>query len=705
MENSFSLHLNPISVTTLKKYEEQLEALKAENFSLKHQLSQYFSDSSATKILQDAQLSLKILEGEKEDLKKQLENLKAQNLQETENFNNLNSSNEKLRKDNLELSEYIVELRRQLSGNDLSKNDLQNKFIQEIEKYKNENFCLKENYEIKVKELNNYFCNQQKKYQEEIVSLKNKYEERVGEFNNQMGSMQQVNQKLNNELNGLFSEKKFLGEQKNEIEKKFEIIKNENEKLRINLNENQNKFQNLQENIEKNKERNLFFEQENESLKRLNKNLSEDLKILQNEFDNYKRNTEESYKKMNEEYKILQNEFDNYKRNTEESYKKMNEEYKILQNQYEFILNNKNSGEIKANKMYLENQNLKLESKKLLEKNIELEKQTERFKKGYEELENTHEILKIENIKLSSALETLNNDLEKTKNYYNELENKFNQNKNLNEDFYLKYKNFFNSIVFILNEIENWVKNVEIKIDGFKKEKISNLNKFNSKLNTAYKDCERRIQEMRNSFEQRNKENEIKNDKNIKEMKERSNEEIKKIKEEFNLFNLTLQEQIRILENNLKLDEENIKFLKKFECREKDLKTIVNVFRKSYTELCSKIGILEKELGEVTYFQENTRNLNHRKILEMAEMFSKEIAEGKEQIIKCNDYLKKKNKEIKEIKLELRNCNSKIEKIELKSQKYKIEKEKALNSYNSIFQKLKDKENFIKKLEMKLYSH
>ncbi|AFM97667.1 hypothetical protein EHEL_010430 [Encephalitozoon hellem ATCC 50504] len=81
-EHSFSLQFNPLQrIKTVKDYEKEIEELRNENFEIKHQLSHYKASSGGNiqediqKLLLDSKRSIDILEGENEELSKQVERM------------------------------------------------------------------------------------------------------------------------------------------------------------------------------------------------------------------------------------------------------------------------------------------------------------------------------------------------------------------------------------------------------------------------------------------------------------------------------------------------------------------------------------------------------------------------------------------------------------------------------------------------------
>ncbi|AFN82380.1 hypothetical protein EROM_010350 [Encephalitozoon romaleae SJ-2008] len=81
-EHSFSLQFNPLQrIKTVKDYEKEIEELRNENFEIKHQLSHYKASSGGNiqediqKLLLDSKRSIDILEGENEELNKQMERM------------------------------------------------------------------------------------------------------------------------------------------------------------------------------------------------------------------------------------------------------------------------------------------------------------------------------------------------------------------------------------------------------------------------------------------------------------------------------------------------------------------------------------------------------------------------------------------------------------------------------------------------------
>lgn len=81
-EHSFSLQFNPLQrIRTVKDYEKEIEELRNENFEIKHQLSHYKASAGGNiqediqKLLLDSKRSIDILEGENEELNKQIERM------------------------------------------------------------------------------------------------------------------------------------------------------------------------------------------------------------------------------------------------------------------------------------------------------------------------------------------------------------------------------------------------------------------------------------------------------------------------------------------------------------------------------------------------------------------------------------------------------------------------------------------------------
>ncbi|KAG0436583.1 hypothetical protein DMUE_4145 [Dictyocoela muelleri] len=243
MDRSFTLNLNPISVKTIKEYEKELESLKAENFELKHRLSQ--QPAELKKLINDSERSINILEEENQKLKSVVGN--------------------SLQDENDRLYEHIEVLNNRVTQLNVEKSRLED-VLKDLES---------ENNELKNK---NYVLNGQiEEFKNEIINLKNQnsqFSSKCREFENLISSNVE-NSKHQIHFDRILNERE---QSLKDFEKKLNLKNEELCRKEVELDEFAKRFGNVDTEIKirEDKISDLEFE-----IRHLNSNLDETLDQLE----------------------------------------------------------------------------------------------------------------------------------------------------------------------------------------------------------------------------------------------------------------------------------------------------------------------------------------------------------------------------------------------------------------------------------------
>lgn len=132
---------------------------------------------------------------------------------------------------------------------------------------------------------------------------------------------------------------------------------------------------------------------------------------------------------------------------------------------------------------------------------------------------------------------------------------------------------------------------------------------------------------------------------------------------------------------------------------------IVAHFSKMYHEMVDRIRVMEKEIGEMTYFAENNKNVLHERTLKLLDSFTKEFSGARIELEECKGYLEKKNKEIKAVKKEKMDFDSKLRLTERKKNELQDVLARMRERYNVTERELRGKNETISKLQTKIDAH
>lgn len=138
--------------------------------------------------------------------------------------------------------------------------------------------------------------------------------------------------------------------------------------------------------------------------------------------------------------------------------------------------------------------------------------------------------------------------------------------------------------------------------------------------------------------------------------------------------------------------------------KEKHEKVVLH-FSKMYQEMLDKISVMEKEIGEVTYFAQNNKNIHHSRTLKLLDNFTKEFSSAKMELEECKNYLERKNKEVKTMKKEKMDFNNKLRVAERKKFELQDVLSRMRDRYNNVEKELKSKNDIISRLQTKIDVH
>lgn len=596
MDKSFSLHFNPITdIKTIKEYEKELERLRSENFSIKHELSHYKSNKGEVspeikQLIEDSHRSIEILEREKALItKKYEEDVKCtrEKILSMENENKrlvmciekLNNDNERIRMDNQKLNELISQ-QKSLDENDrvhsvhiLAENERLKNLISQME------------YEIKRKD--DALRHQDAEYQEKIHELQEKASidasraESIDKKREELGHFLKKNEEEIGCLREALRSKEMNTAKLEEYGRELEAAVKERERFIYELRERENTYKAELERA--NGE--LRYERE------LREGKERDISVLRTQ--------------ISEIQDILgryEREFERIKSQTEEKESAMRKKLQAL-----------------------------------CSKESELEDFYNREIKRYE---------------------TENSDL---KNQFHTLKNKYQH----------VMRQAINSIFFETERVRNTKESV-LRL------RISVCKLILLKNNVA--DGRKKALEDKRALECE---------------KKRLIDEVQAIKSEV----------ARTKEKDV-LSEKCTKFLNSIGLSgNEDRSSIVAHFAKMHNELMDRIRVMEKEIGEITYFAENNKNVLHTRTLRLLENFTREFSAAKTELEECRAYLEKKNREIKLAKKEKMEFDNKLKVSERKRAELQNVLMRMRDRYNSVEKELKCKSEIISKLQTKIDAH
>ncbi len=119
-----------------------------------------------------------------------------------------------------------------------------------------------------------------------------------------------------------------------------------------------------------------------------------------------------------------------------------------------------------------------------------------------------------------------------------------------------------------------------------------------------------------------------------------------------------LTKQISILRENLMLNSENIRFIRKLGIKEQNINNVIYRLKDVITSKSRENTILEREVHDAS-------NILKRGSARTISLFQEQIKEAMNELNICRDYLEKKSKEIKDLK----NENSRLNRLQNKNQK------------------------------------
>lgn len=596
MDKSFSLHFNPITdIKTIKEYEKELERLRSENFSIKHELAHYKSSKGEVspdikQLIEDSHRSIEILEREKALIvKKYEEDVKCtrEKIQSMENENKrlvmciekLNSDNERMRMDNQKLNELIaqrkdeVENSRVHSGNIVAENERLKSLVSQMD------------HEMKRKE--DAHRQQDAAYQEKIRELQEKASMSAGR------------------TESIDKEREELGRCLKKHEEEVACLKETLRSRELNMAKLEEYGRELEAAM-KERERFIYELREREStykteLERANGELRHEQELRQEK----ERDINVLRTQLHEIQGVLgkyEREFERIRTQTEEKESAMRKKLQVL-----------------------------------CSKESELESFYNREMKRYE----------AENSELKNQFHVL-------KNRYQHV-----------------MRQAINSIFFETERVRNTKESV-LRLRSSVCKLIS--------LRNSVADGRKKALEDKRALECENK---------------RLVDEVQNMKSEV----------ARIRERDV-LSERCMRFLSSIGLSgNEDRSSIVAHFAKMHNELMDRIRVMEKEIGEITYFAENNKNVLHTRTLRLLDNFTREFSAAKTELEECKAYLEKKNREIKLAKKEKMEFDNKLKVAERKRAELQNVLVRMRDRYNSVEKELRCKSEIITKLQTKINAH
>ncbi|EPR79554.1 hypothetical protein SLOPH_1667 [Spraguea lophii 42_110] len=343
MENSFAIQFNPIStVKTVKEYESEIEALKSENFELKHKLSMNSGIDSGKAIEENIKI-IEVLKREKEN-----------NIME---FNKeLNIRNDKINsyeEENQKLIGYLEEINQKYK---ILLNEI-NKYKNEIVKRDNDEKILKS----KIEEERNGFRDLVQKENTMVIKLKRELEQNNKELqnlNNRIKEYENILEETNN------IKEKDSGYLRNEIIQRDELINRYNQEIQS----KDGIIEELYRNVEELKKNLKEIETDFEESERIIHNKNLEIKDLENVLYDKEKKMEELVKMKDNGNKTEIREYLEEINKIKIQIKQLTEENNNLN---EIINNTHKENEMNKKEMknfYDENNRLKIKNNKLIEK-------------------------------------------------------------------------------------------------------------------------------------------------------------------------------------------------------------------------------------------------------------------------------------------------------------------------------------------------
>ncbi|KAL0266137.1 UNVERIFIED_CONTAM: hypothetical protein PYX00_011853 [Menopon gallinae] len=589
MDKSFSLHFNPITdIKTIKEYEKELEKLRSENFSIKHELSYYKSNRGEVspdikQLIEDSHRSIEILEREKAQIMKKYEDdvkCTRERILAMENENKrlvmcierLNSDNERMKMDNQRLGELIA----QQQGLDESNKVSSAHVVAENERLKS--LVSQMSHDVKSKE--DALRHQDTAYQEKLRELQDR-------------------------ADGMEREKEELG---------CSLKKYEEEMggLREALGNRDTRLAKLEE---------------------------------------YGRELEAAVKERERCIYELREKEGAYKTDLERTAGELS---------YEQGLRREREREIGMLKAQIH------EIQSILGR---YEREFERIRSQAEDKENAMRKRLQSLCSKESELESFyNQEVKKYEAENNELKNQFHILKN-------RYQHIMRQAidcVFFEAEKVRGVKEDILRLRG-------SICKLIVLKNSIAGDRRRALED-----------------------KSALSHEKKRLAEELEV----LKSEVARAKEKETLPERCMKFLNSIGLSgNEDRSSVVMHFAKMHSELMDRIRVMEKEIGEITYFAENNKNVLHIRTLRLLDNFTREFSSAKTELEECKAYLEKKNREIKVAKKEKIEFDNKLRVAERKRDELQNVLVRMRDRYNSVEKELRCKSEIISKLQTKINAH
>ena len=619
-----------------------------------------------------------------EKYQKEIEELRQNNIDKDEVKNKLisfiNNKEEqkendynKFLEENQKLKEYKLNFKKEL--------DNESKLNEENKKLKQNKDVYQKNLDYKIKDITNKNENilMEEDLNKKNLNFSKKYKKR--KIKKQKNNDEQLNKEIKKEKDNKKVKQKddFIININEYFQKQVNIqpIKN-NLLLSFNndidkINENYNKL--LNKKLKK-------ISNDKRSFSRIKENLIEEKvlnKYYKSDKNNEISNKEEYFQKLNKKLnKTVDNKEKIIKIEIIENNNKDNEEK--LKKEYENKILNKNDEiqQIKKNNNNI-NEDLKIKEKEYNIKISLLEEQKNNFQNENKELIQANKNLENEVKEFEQNNKKLNDNIENLKR---ELNDKMEENKQLYKRIYDKsIKNRYN----LKNRkllMDNNKEDEELKIDCIymKEDQLEEKKKLNDKFKLCKSNDKNKLKEFQ-SLNERLKEYNFEKNEEIKILKENNKKNEEKLKKEF----------------EIKLQEKEDEIKKELEKKEKEINNIINENEELKNKLSNnqkKLENLEKEINELKQINKNKEN----EINKLNE-FKKQIEEKEKQNQKLlNEIieLKQNNKKIKKEFDDKKNENEKlIKESEIFRQNEKNYKNK-INEIESENKKIKEENDKLK---------
>lgn len=596
MDKSFSLHFNPITdIKTIKEYERELERLRSENFSIKHELSHYKSNKGEVspdikQLIEDSHRSIEILEREKALIAKKYEDdvkCTREKIMSMENENKrlviciekLNSDNERMKIENQKLNELVS----QQKGLDENNRVHSGHIIAENERLKN----IVSQMDCEVKRKEDALRHQDAAYQEKIREL----EERASIGASRAENVEKEREELGRCLKMNVEEIKCLKESLRDRELNIAKLEEYGREL---------------ESAMKEREQFIYELREREST--------------------YKAELERAGGELRHEQELR---------------KEKERDINLLRTQLHEI-------------------------QSILGK---YEREFERIRSQTEEKESV----------MRKKLQTLCSKENELESFYNrEIKRYETENSELKNQFHILKNRYQHVMRQAINSIFLETERVRNTKESILRLRSSAYKLISSRISVA--DGRKKALEDKRALEFE---------------KKRLIDEVQAIKNDV----------ARIKEKDV-LSDKCAKFLSSIGLRgNEDRSSIVTHFAKMYNELMDRIRIMEKEIGEITYFTENNKNVLHTRTLRLLDNFTREFSAAKTELEECKAYLEKKNSEIKLAKKEKLEFDNKLKVAERKKAELQNVLVRMRDRYNSVENELRCKSEIITKLQTKIDAH